>query len=346
MITRGHLIGEIVDGLTTISQQVSTRCQLGLTDLNRYLEDFFKDYLNEALSLSLVNLNEERSNEPGLDLGDEGSSIAFQVTSTKTSQKVNKTLEKTSKRKDQFDEIYVLVIGRKQASYTLNGKFASSLNFTEENIWDVDDLCRKTISLPLDRLQAIYELVRRNLARVRVELEIPDEDGNFSTSIDSYIEKLPKPQLSDFKKYCAYQKDAEEAFEHTQREVKVHFKEFSKKLSMLPRITREFYAFLLERRERDDIKTPCGLGYSGFLWFNYNKLKRVCRFPDLNDELVLLDEHGFADIEEPMEQNESPFVRIFAPIEVEGFIYELVAYIEANGIGYKKPIVALDFSEF
>ncbi|WP_180834574.1 SMEK domain-containing protein, partial [Vibrio parahaemolyticus] len=56
MITRGHLIGEIVDGLTSISQQVSTRCQLGLTDLNRYLEDFFKDYLNEALSLSLVNL--------------------------------------------------------------------------------------------------------------------------------------------------------------------------------------------------------------------------------------------------------------------------------------------------
>ena len=47
MITRGHLIGEIVDGLTSISQQVSTRCQLGLTDLNRYLEDFFKDYLND-----------------------------------------------------------------------------------------------------------------------------------------------------------------------------------------------------------------------------------------------------------------------------------------------------------
>lgn len=33
---------------------------MGLTDLNRYLEDFFKDYLNEALSLSLVNLNNER----------------------------------------------------------------------------------------------------------------------------------------------------------------------------------------------------------------------------------------------------------------------------------------------
>ncbi|WP_336273383.1 SMEK domain-containing protein [Vreelandella indica] len=68
MITRGHLIGEIFDELTSIAQQVFTRCQLGLTDLNRYLEDFFKDYLNEVLSLSLVNLNNERGNEPDLDL--------------------------------------------------------------------------------------------------------------------------------------------------------------------------------------------------------------------------------------------------------------------------------------
>ncbi|BCV50338.1 SMEK domain-containing protein [Shewanella algae] len=346
MITRGHLIGEIVDGLTTISQQVSTRCQLGLTDLNRYLEDFFKDFLNEALALSLVNLNDERSNEPGLDLGDEGASVAYQITSTKTAQKVNKTLEITSERKVQFDEVYVLIIGKKQSSYKLEKAFAKKLGFTEKNILDVDDLCKKTISLPLDRLQALHDLVRRNLTRVRIELEIPDEDGNFATSIDSYIEKLPKPTLSNFKKYYAYQKDFEEAFEHTHGEVKDHFKNLSKELSQLPRITREFYAFLLERREKDDNKTPSGVGYSGNLWFNYNKLRRVCRFPDMKDELILLEEHGFADIEEPMEHNESPFVRIFVPLKAEGFIYELVEYIEAHDIGYKKPIVSLDFSEF
>lgn len=82
------------------------------------------------------------------------------------------------------------------------------------------------------------------------------------------------------------------------------------------------------------------------MWFNYNKLKRVCQFPDLDDEVVLLGEHGFADIEEPMEHNESPFVRIFAPIKVDGFIHELVEYIESKDIGFKKPIVFLDFSAF
>lgn len=345
MITRGHLIGEIVDGLTTISQQVSTRCQLGLTDLNRYLEDFFKDFLNEALSLQLRNLNDDRSNEPGLDLGDEIASIAFQVTSTKTSQKINKTLKVVFEEKTGFTEIIVLIIGKKQSTYTVNSAHAKALNFTEDNIWDIDDLCRKTISLPLDRLQALYDLVRRNLTRIRIELEIPDEDGNFATSIDSYIERIPKPQFSDFKKYYAYQQGVEENFEHSLSEVREHFKSFAHKLAELPRITREFYAFLLERRERDDKKTPSGSFYRACLWFNYNKLVRTCKFPGLREELILLDEHGFADIEE-QESNQSPFVRIFAPIKNDGFIYEFVDYIEAKGIGYKKPVVSLDFSEF
>src|ERR1019366_3338235 len=45
--------------------------------------------LNYLLNSSLVNLNDERSNAPGLDLGDEHEGIAFQVTAEKTSAKVN-----------------------------------------------------------------------------------------------------------------------------------------------------------------------------------------------------------------------------------------------------------------
>lgn len=346
MITRGHLIGEIVDGLTTISHQVSTRCKLGLTDLNRYLEDFFKDYLNEVMSLSLANLNDQRSNAPGLDLGDDVKSIAFQVTSSKSSDKINKTLKTVSERKLEFQKIVVLIIGTKQSSYTLDEPLCNELNFSEDNIWDIDELCRKTISLPLDRLQTLYDLIRRDLTRVRIELEIPDEDGNFATSIDAYIEGIPKPQLSDFNKYHQYQVGIEDAYEFTPEQIKKHFEKLSNELSQLPRITREFYAFLLERREKDDLKIPNGSCYSNCLWFNHNRLIRICRFPDLKDELILLSEHGFADVEPPMEHNESPFVRIFSPVREEGFLFELTNYIESHDLGYRKPIVFLDFSEF
>ncbi|WOH57835.1 SMEK domain-containing protein [Bradyrhizobium sp. BWC-3-1] len=66
MLTRGYFIGEIVDALSDVAGQVSTRGRLGLTDLNKHAEDFFKTILNHLLSISLVNLNTDRSNEPGL----------------------------------------------------------------------------------------------------------------------------------------------------------------------------------------------------------------------------------------------------------------------------------------
>ena len=78
-----------------------------LYDLNRYLEDFFKDILNIVYGYKLVNLNEERSNNPGLDLGDEAVKVAFQVTSTKSSDKVNTTLEKAAAQLDKFPNIYI-----------------------------------------------------------------------------------------------------------------------------------------------------------------------------------------------------------------------------------------------
>jgi len=40
VITRGYFIGEIIDELANIANQVDNRCKLGLTDLNKYLEDF------------------------------------------------------------------------------------------------------------------------------------------------------------------------------------------------------------------------------------------------------------------------------------------------------------------
>jgi hypothetical protein len=96
MLTRGYFIGEIVDAFSDIAGQVSTRARLGLTDLNKHAENFFKTVLNHLLALSLINLNEDRSNAPGLDLGDEGSGTAFQITAERSSAKINETLAKLS----------------------------------------------------------------------------------------------------------------------------------------------------------------------------------------------------------------------------------------------------------
>jgi hypothetical protein len=94
MLTRGIIIGKLIDDLTTLQSQIEMRCQVGLTDLNKFSEDFIKEVLNVCYGYALKNLNKNRSNEPGLDLGDDRESIAFQITSVATSQKVNETLRK------------------------------------------------------------------------------------------------------------------------------------------------------------------------------------------------------------------------------------------------------------
>src|SRR4051812_30533745 len=114
MLTRGHFIGEIIDAFSDISGQVSTRNRLGLMDLSKHAEDFFKTTLNYLCNISLTNLNAERSNAPGLDLGDAANKVAFQVTTQKTSAKINETLKKlTAEQIQTYPNVRILIIGTK-----------------------------------------------------------------------------------------------------------------------------------------------------------------------------------------------------------------------------------------
>lgn len=206
MITRGYFIGQIIDELTAVSQQVKSRSGLQLFDLNRYLEDFFKDILNIVDGYKLINLNEERSNNPGLDLGDEAAKVGFQITSTKSSDKINKTLEKAVGQIAKYPKIYVLILQDKQGSYSgLNTTLAGLFGFTaEEHILDTGDVLKKVLSLPIDRLQDLHDLVSKEVARVKIELEVPDKNGKYQTNLDTFIEEIPRARFDGVAKYYKY----------------------------------------------------------------------------------------------------------------------------------------------
>ncbi|MFL6863576.1 MAG: SMEK domain-containing protein, partial [Allosphingosinicella sp.] len=178
MITRGHFIGEIVDSLSDIARQVETRTKLNLNDLPVFVETFFKEVLNHLFALQLQNLNAERSNFPGLDLGDRVSGEAFQITAQRSSHKVNESLRKiTDEALKDYPSVRILIVGTKQGSYTIDADQEKRVGFTEKRILDVNDMCKLTMDLSIDRLQSLFEQVRRETARVKVELEIPDEDA-------------------------------------------------------------------------------------------------------------------------------------------------------------------------
>lgn len=342
MLTRGYFIGEIVDGLSDIAGQVSTRGRLGLTDLNKHAEDFFGIILNYLLSISLLNLNAGRSNEPGLDLGDKVKRVAFQITATRTSAKVNDTLAALSDDQIQaYTKIRVLVIGRKQLSYTLDAKRSERACFSAGDIWDIDDLCKLCMDLRVDVLQLVYNHFRRELARIKIELEIPDVDGKYPTTLADFIEGIPKPRISDlvkFNKVLEIQGIGED-LEKTQNA----FATLSAALTKLPRITREFLVMMIERRETE---RKARLKSVDHIEINADKLARISRYPDNDGELRLLDAFGFVRFDEPDQHGECAHWRIFLPgLTSEGRLIFL-EFAEKKGITLSRALVALDFSDF
>ena len=345
MITSGYFIGEIIDELAAVAHQVENRCALGLTDLNIFLENFFKEILNQIMGINLENLNAERCNAPGLDVGDSFSKIAFQITSQRKSDKINRTLKTIIEHKVRdYDEIVVLVIGRKQKSYTLNSQLCAKVRFDEKNIWDINKICKMIIDLQIDDLQSLHSYIKQEVARIKVELEVPDPDWNYPTSILNYIETIPKPLMSDFQIYYSFHKVKQPSeWESTLEDIKTDFSIFCKKLSRLPRVTREFYSFLLERRDEGYDEA---WGYRVSFRFNDDKLRRICHYHDMDGDIRLLNEHDFIDVNEPDDYGQSPYLKIFAPGKSGYFLYEFIEFVEETGIGLQRPIVHLDFSSF
>lgn len=348
MITRGHFIGEIVDELSIISEQVRLRNKLGMTDLSVIVENFFRDLLNAVFDCELENLNQNRSNEPGLDLGDKNKDDGFgiQVTSNASSDKVNKTLAKiTSDQAKIYKKIIVFVVGKRQTSYTLDDELVEKYKFVQDNIWDVDTLARQVVSLEIDKLQKVHRIVRANTVRLKIELEVPDDDGNFPTSGFDQWEQRATPRPGTGVPYTMFFNSEygnlnEEQIFAIQKEIA----NLANRLTRLPRITREFFAILFERRERGDSRR----GFTGIAMQHLlmSKVKREFKGDDLNGELEILRHAGFLFIEcEDQEEYGPP--EIFIKISHnEDLLGGFVEFVEHNKLSFRKVIGEADLSAF
>jgi hypothetical protein len=279
-----------------------------------------------------------------LDLGDEEVKVAFQVTSTKSSDKINNTLKKAAGQISKFPTIYVLILQDKQGSYSgLDAHLAKPFAFNaDEHILDIGDVLKTVLSLPIDRLQGLFDLVNNEVARVKIELEIPDKNGKYQTNIDSYIEQIPRERFEGIGAYYKHLLDEAKkqnaSYDVSEEDVKKDFRKFIKKLKGLPRISRQFFVFMLERGE----------------WQNTNKfinadyLQRVCSFPDMDGELRLLSGSDLCWFQVPDEQGESATWRITTVLKSKSyeFTWEFMDFLDQKKINLEKVVVILDFSDF
>ncbi|RKH05528.1 hypothetical protein D7V97_23815 [Corallococcus sp. CA053C] len=339
MLTRGHLIGQIVDDLAGIAAQAKQRARLHLFDIHTHVENFAKEVLNQVLSLGLSNLNAEHLNNPGLDLGDATNGWAFQVTADKSGAKVKETLDTIKDdERAKYPNIRILIIGEKQGSYTFKGEPYERFGFKEEMVWDFNDVCSRIMTLSIDALVDLARYVSSETRRVKIELEIPDEEGRFPTSIDNLIEALPKPQLSDASKMEAHFAAKQEPIDRNK--AKNAIAELSTKLAALPRLTREVFKLLIERR--DDQLTSTTEEYR----ISDPKLRRIYHGDDLDGDLALLSEVGLIDFNEPHDSDGTYYWRIRFPDRGNSFHLLLIEYAKELGLNLRKSLVTLDFSDF
>lgn len=348
MLTRGHFLGQIIDDLSNLCEQAAIRNRLGYTDLSVYAENFFRDVLNSLLGLKLVNLNEDKQNESGLDLADKKARWAIQVTATPTSEKINNTLEKiTDAQIRQYDHVKVLIVGKKQKTYSaLDATLCKKVHgFKAKDIWDVHTLARKAVALEITELQRLHTLVSRNSARIRIELELPDEEGNFKTTGFDKWEALLKPKLGNgdlFRKYC--EKIGQTMSTAERKSLNNALAKLANELSRLPRITREFFSVLLERREQR--RSPRMPTDTLNTWVSYPKARRMYNGPDFDDELEILEEAGLLSINRdcPEEYGAAEIqIQISKNDDLAGAFFE---FIKVNGFNVKHIVGAIDFSDF
>ncbi|WP_242260563.1 MULTISPECIES: SMEK domain-containing protein [unclassified Bacillus cereus group] len=295
MLTRGKYIAEIVDSLAQLTFVLDTRGQLGIYDLNKFCEDFAKGLLNLAYSYNLKNLNEERSNEPGLDLGDEINKIGIQVTTVKKTKKVTDTLKKiTDSQKQKFDEFKILILGKKQQRYEIKDDFLKSLNFDfqpKRDILDISDIEKQILSLPLQELEQVYEFVRRETLRIYSEWNMETAPSGEKVSFLKNVEKIPDITYTNCNKIIQYLN--EEIDSEFSLDINNACKRLFETLKKLPRVTREtFYIFVL-RSEPDSVNTDN-------LYIRDELLKRVINVP-LNryyEEISLLEDSKLIYIDE------------------------------------------------
>lgn len=242
MLTRGILIGKIVDDIATLKYQIDLRNKLGQFDLTKFCEDFFKEVLNITYGYNLVNLNKTRSNTPGLDLGDDKKRIGIQITSQNTKAKIVATyLAITGEQRKIYSDNYVVIIGNKQGSYSIEKTFQKKYNFdSSRNILDLNSLLRDIVLLDIDQLEMLYSLFLKEFRQVKIDLEPLDSKGNFESSYYNTIEKKPSsPPKNGHKFLDPKDKDYPKEFEK--------LLEIYDNLASVPRVTREILSLIVDR---------------------------------------------------------------------------------------------------
>ncbi len=169
-----ELLDSIKKHLSRFEVQVKISSANNEYDINIHSENVIIPILNLVFGIKLINANYvESKNAEAIDLIDASSGIAFQVTSTKSIEKIKNTISKfvNSKYRNRIETLYIYILSEKQANYTqsiLDKAADKRLKFSaKDNIIDSSDLYRKLNELnDLDIISKVEEILRNQFSDI------------------------------------------------------------------------------------------------------------------------------------------------------------------------------------
>ena len=110
--------------MTKFVTEIEVAKAMGNTDINRKSENVLIPLLSEIYGYKdLRNLNVSKDNFPAIDLGDEKTGTAYQITSTANSEKIKDTLSKFVKHElhKKYNRLVIYILKEKQKRYQGQG---------------------------------------------------------------------------------------------------------------------------------------------------------------------------------------------------------------------------------
>lgn len=173
MLKETEIMKEIIDIFSREKMNIQSQCKAGLFDDNKYWENIIRYLMNAVYGLDLKNLNEEKINYPGIDLGDQSEKMGIQVTETKTSAKLVRSLDKVLENKvyEVYPKFCMFVLGDKQKTYSFDeNKYKGKIIFDpSSDIYDFQDLINKINKMNREEMQDILNYLKMEFSEKRTD---------------------------------------------------------------------------------------------------------------------------------------------------------------------------------
>lgn len=189
-MNRQHYFNDIEERLSYLALRLEVRAAQNILDLNLHSEAFYQQLLNLTFSWNLSNINIMTRNAQGIDLVDSTGKTLAQVTATATKQKLQHSLTRNLSNYSSYRFVFISIC--KSAEHLRSSAFENPhglLFRPDKDIIDLPSLLQNINALPIDRFEAVHNLVS-------AELKLPHDLARVEGNLIALIRLLSRENLT------------------------------------------------------------------------------------------------------------------------------------------------------